>query len=521
MNSLSDFYILPLSQREITDVEVVGFNGDTKISLGKAKELAIDLLERTQGKYLYVTNGALFQALTGVRKASPYLGYVLPCNIKGYEKVKVVLGIYYMAIMYDPKNMEKLLLGLDAIKNDMEGGDVLGKGIIQHAEYPEDIYDIEVFIDTLSEHPSLAIDIETFSLRHNKAGIASIAFSWNENEGGAFTVELGRTLEQAKQIKAVLKEYFINNPDQTKIFHNATYDIKVLIYNLFMKDDFDNEGLLEGLRVFTDCFEDTRIIAYLATNSCAGNSLGLKELAHSYAGNYALEEIKDITKVPESKLLEYNLVDTLCTWFVYKKYYPIMVEDQQKDLYETLMKDSLRLIIQMELVGMPMDKDKIQEAKQYLLDEQAKCLNIIRNHSVILEYNLHLQEEAMHKKNASLKKKQYPIEAFKHIVFNPSSIPNLQGLFYDVLGLPVIDYTEKKAPAVGADTIEKLLNHTKEVSHTELLQAIIDYGKVGKILSAFIPAFENGLDKVDGRKWLHGSFNLGGTVSGRLSSSQP
>ena len=30
-----------------------------------------------------------------------------------------------------------------------------------------------------------------------------------------------------------------------------------------------------------------------------------------------------------------------------------------------------------------------------------------------------------------------------------------------------------------------------------------------------------GLDKSDGMKYLHGSFNLGGTVSGRLSSSDP
>ena len=36
-----------------------------------------------------------------------------------------------------------------------------------------------------------------------------------------------------------------------------------------------------------------------------------------------------------------------------------------------------------------------------------------------------------------------------------------------------------------------------------------------------MPAFENGILKADGMRYLHGVFNLGGTVSGRLSSSDP
>jgi DNA polymerase-1 len=40
-------------------------------------------------------------------------------------------------------------------------------------------------------------------------------------------------------------------------------------------------------------------------------------------------------------------------------------------------------------------------------------------------------------------------------------------------------------------------------------------------LSTFLPAFEAGVWKGDDRAWLHGNFNIGGTVSGRLSSSDP
>jgi DNA polymerase-1 len=90
------------------------------------------------------------------------------------------------------------------------------------------------------------------------------------------------------------------------------------------------------------------------------------------------------------------------------------------------------------------------------------------------------------------------------------------------MGLPVIDLTDTKQPATGAETIEKLINHTNEPSYKALLSALIEYGKVTKILSTFIPAFEGAVGKDDSDTvWLHGSFNLGGTVSGRLSSSDP
>jgi DNA polymerase-1 len=44
-------------------------------------------------------------------------------------------------------------------------------------------------------------------------------------------------------------------------------------------------------------------------------------------------------------------------------YGPIMVQDNQLELYEGLMLSSLRTIIQMELTGMPINVDRVQEVK--------------------------------------------------------------------------------------------------------------------------------------------------------------
>lgn len=524
-NDTQSYYVEPLKKAlgNTVDIEVIGFPMENKMTVGKAKTHLDSIIEASQGEYIYITNGEYFKALTGLRKTSPYYGYVVPCTVKGYEYIKIVLGLSYQALIYDPTQANKITLGLEAIINDIKGKSALGTNIIQNAYYPETIEDIELSLNSLVGKDKLTVDIETFGLRHTSAGIGTIAFGLSQESGIAFRVDLNRNQEEAKTIRALLRQWFINayEAETTLIFHNATFDIKILIYNLFMDNDFDNEGLLQGLNYLTTYFDDTKIIAYLATNSCAGNNLGLKDLAQPFAGNYAIEEINDITKISVNELLQYNLIDCLSTWYVYDNYYPKMVVDDQEELYLTLMKNSLRLIIQMELTGMPMNDKRIQEVKQQLLEIESKQLGIINAHPTVILCTQVLQEEALVKRNAELKRKQLTIEDFKWLTFNPNSNNHLRKLFYEILNLPVIDYTDTKEYAVGAKTIEKLLNHTKQEDHKELIQAFLDYSKVKKIISDFIPSFENGILKSDGMRWLHGSFNLGGTVSGRLSSSKP
>jgi DNA polymerase-1 len=64
---------------------------------------------------------------------------------------------------------------------------------------------------------------------------------------------------------------------------------------------------------------------------------------------------------------------------------------------------------------------------------------------------------------------------------------------------------------------------TKEeaVEKAKILKYLIELNKVSKILSSFIPVFlDKTIEKAD-KHYLYGFFNLGGTVSGRLSSNSP
>ena len=447
----------------------------------------------------------------------------------------VVLGINYQALIFNPALEAKLDKSVQTLADVVTGNYMPpGHNIIQGASYPSTLDAIAKALKDLHQYPELSCDIEGFSLRFNEAGIGTIAFAWDEHNGVAFACDYyasaktftsdpewpGSNIRNPK-VRALLKEFFTTYKGKLT-WHNASYDLKAIIYALWMEGMLDTEGLLKGLEIMADQFDDTKIIAYLATNSTAGNVLGLKSLAHEFAGNWAKDDIKDIRKIPLDELLKYNLVDCLSTWYVKNKFTPIMVEDNQETLYKELMLPSLRAIIQMELTGMPMSAERVQQVKSNLTAIQQEHLTKIVDSPLIKVLNLVIQTSEMEKANAKLKTKQHPLEKFSDVTFNPNSGPQLQRLLYEQMGLPVIDYTDTKQPATGADTIEKLIHHTDNASYKEVLSSLIEYGKVSKILSTFIPAFERAISKsVDGIVWLHGSFNLGGTVSGRLSSSDP
>lgn len=482
-------------------------------------------------KFLYVLEGTYFKTLVKKPKADPFLGYALPCAIKGYEDMTVVYGINFQQLVYNPGLIEKMDRTLAALATSIQGTYTdPGQGIIESAGYPCTYAEIKKALEKLHQYPSLSCDIEAFSLRFEKAGIGTITFCWDEHNGIAFPVdycvldaqqdgEYGKQINN-KPVKELLRQFFESYKGNLT-FHHAAYDVKVIIYNLWMNGLLDTPGLLRGLEVMTRNLDDTKIIAYLAQNSTAGNKLSLKALAHEFAGNWAVDEIKDIRRIHIKELLQYNLVDGLSTIYVKKRDYPIMVQDNQEALYQGLMKDSLKLIIQLELTGMPMDMSMVQKAKEELETLDNGYLSTISNSPIIHQFNTWIQVQAMNKANAKLKTKQHPLEKFKDVVFNPNSNPQLQVLLYDQLGLPVLDRTDTGLPATGGETLEKLINHAPTPEIKSLLEALIGHAGVAKILSAFIPSFEEALLKPDGKNYLHGSFNIGGTVSGRLSSSDP
>ena len=494
--------------------------GDMRDFLSELLPTLVDL----GTEYLLVTDSEYFKVLTGVTKSDPYLGYVLPNTFPSTMQglFKVVLVPNYRQVFYDPaRTRAKIQQSLTALYEHRKGVyREPGCSVISFSAYPQSPTDIAVWLQKLLEMDcDLTCDIEAFSLKHHSAGIGTISFTWSKHEGIAFAVDLG---EDPVAVRHLLSQFFkaYLNTGRIMRYHRITYDVTVLIYQLFMKDLTDTEGLLNGLEIMLTNFDCTLLITYLATNSCAGNELGLKIQAQEFAGNYAVDDIKDITKIPLPQLLEYNLIDALSTWYVFERHWDTMVADQQLEIYQDVFKPAVLDVIQMQLTGMPLDMAQVLEAEIVFEADRADCVRLIQAHPLVKEFTYTLDEEHVEKRNAELVKKRIKL-GDEPQEFNPNSAPQKQRLFYEVLGLPIIERTKAKQASTTGETLGKLKAFTDDPSIKELLNAFLEYSAVDKLYSTFIPPMKAAVLGPDGVHYLFGNFNLGGTVSGRLSSSDP
>lgn len=535
-DKLRSFYVDRMVDAGIPIEEVVAFS----LEYTKAGKAPASLIKDYLGtwlqsfkdagvKYLFCADSAYFKSLTKQTKAEVNLGYVLPCAIPGFEDMHVVYSLGYGALVHNPNQQEKIDLSLEALTTHYNGSYVeIGSDIIHEERYPNSISAIKKELAFLSNQPVLAVDIETFSLNLRDAGLGTIAFAESKHSGSAVCVEYQPIVPESgiygvrgenQRVKDLLREFFEGYQGKL-VAHNASFDFKCLVHSLWMKHPLDKVGMLKGIEVLTRCFDDTKVIAYLCLNSTAKVSYGLKSLAQSFAGNWAEDEIKDIRKISPEKLLRYNLVDVLSTMFVHEQYYQMMYDENQDDIYHGLMLPSLRTIIQMECHGLPIIPERVKEVKDILTQEINHCIAVLEVNPYVQEATDKLQLETMKATNAKLKTKQHPREKFNDPL-NYNSGQQLAVLLYDVMELPVIEWTDTKERATGEKVIKALGKHTSDPEKIEVINALRKYSKLAKLLSAFIPAFENAWLKADGMAYLHGCFNLGGTKSGRLSSSDP
>lgn len=499
-----------------------------KTSNTEIKEYLDDLLPNLINsgiEMLVVAQADYFKVLSKQGKTDANIGDIFD-SVGGF---KVTYLPHYSRIFHDPdKTKAKIQQALGAVHGFYQGTHKkVGSDIIHSATYPSTVSEKLEWLDKLIDMDvDLTCDIEGFSLKHYDAGIGTITFCWDEHNGVAFEVDNTRTKAEDPVIRMALKNFF-RRFKRCMIYHNICYDAYVLVYQLFMDHILDQEGLLEGLEIMLKNWECTQIITYLATNSCAGNELGLKVQAQEFAGNYAVEEIHDITQIELPKLLEYNLIDGLSTWYVYNKHYQTMLDDLQDETYQHF-KAWVVDIIQMQLTGLPVNMEKVKKLDKQLQAESDHNVWKMRQTKIVQGFLYQLEEDALKKKNEKLKTKvvtRDDLGKTKDLIveFNPGSAPQLQRLLYsnDFLGLPVLDLTDSGLPSTGAETLEKLLNQNISEETKDFLQILLEYKASAIILSTFLPAFLKAYQGPDGWHYLFGNFRLGGTLSGRLSSNNP
>lgn len=465
--------------------------------------------------YLLVSEPEYFKVISKQSKAESNLGLIFPTDYSN----KVLYIPSYQAVYFNKEKANiQISQCITSLKNDIEDNySEIGSDIIHFEDYPLSVSSIKEWLEKLKQYPALTCDIEAKSLKVTEAGIYTIGFAWNKHNGICFPVDAIPT--QSKEVRQLLKEFF-DVYEGRLIVHKANYDIPVINYTLFQNENItDIKAQMYGLSKLCNNLDDTLLITYLATNSCGGNTLGLKELAQPFAGKWAVD-VSDVTKVDLHSLMRYNLIDCLSTWYVYETYYPKMVNDSQESIYKNHFLPYLKDNIRCQLNGLPLDLIEVKRLQKELLQEQETLTKTLRSSKLVTSAEYIIAEKATIKRNAKLKKKQTTVEENLQ-PFNFGSSKHLTVLIYDVMGLPCIDFTDSKQPSTSKNTLSKLINITVNQKYKDLLNALIELSDVDKMLTTFIPAFsEAHIDKY-GNAHLLGYFNLAGTVSGRLSSSNP
>ena len=462
---LVEHYVEPLEQKGIQRDDIIAFDLDyANVPKPSAKLMracldnTLKALDNMKVEVLLICDANYFKIAAGLRKSTGQLGYINPCAIKEYEHMDIIYCPNYLSLFYNPVIQKEIDYALFTLVSYLDGTHTnFGKDIIHKEFYHKNLTDIEIQLNQLHQYDVLTCDIETFGLIFYKCGIGTISFSWSEHEGTAFTIDYDNQLRtQADSTRVYLKKFFEEYKGKL-IYHNSGFDVTVLVYQLFMKNLSDQKGLIDGLEIMTRNIADTKIMAYLSLNSTAGNVLDLKTLVHTFAGNYAQEEIYDIRNIPEDMLLRYNLVDCLSTFHLYKKYLLTLKEHDQEDIYNNIMIPSMKVVIQMQLQGMALNKTNVTHAHLELDKAKNKFRSYLDSSPIIMAFNLFLQGRLQKKANGKLKVKVRDISEFTD-TFNPNSNQQLQMLIYEVFGFTPTDFTKKKMPSVSGKTISKLMN---------------------------------------------------------------
>jgi DNA polymerase-1 len=491
-------------------------------------------LNRLDVKYLMVCDSEYFRTLTKNQvSAEASLGQIFdsPDWLPGF---KVAYCPNYRTGFRNPaKCLAEVDRAMTAVLDHRDGNyHVPGEDVIHFAAYPQTVNTIrDWLLKLLDMDCDLTADVETFSLKHYSSGLGTISFAWNKHEGIAFPVDLLDDPADRAEVRVMLREFFEAYQASGRVmrWHHISFDVTIAIYQLWMDSIIDTEGLLTGLDVMMNNFDCTKIISYLATNSTDGNTLGLKHQALEFAGNYGVDGLEDIRSIPLDELLEYNLMDTLSTWFVFEKHWDTLIKDDQLEIYETVFKPALIDIVQMQLTGLPIDRNEVRRLRIALYRDKKIAIKRIVNNPIVQQFSVTLRNDWINKRNQKLKKKRETVltamlpKARASWSFNPASGPQVQRLLFDedFLELPILDLTKEKQPSTGGKTLKKLVNHTTDPDTKDLIEALIQLKSTAKILTDFIPKFLEAPMGPDGWYYFFGNFNLGGTVSGRLSSSGP
>ena len=472
-------------------------------------------------KVIGCTNPKFWQFATGDKQFTQSIGKALE-GIGELSGITIVPLLNQFVLLAKPEMVTTLEESVRTLNAVLGGGyDFADNNLAEKVKkyLVRDVKEAEDILNGLLDSPAVTMDIETTGLVLGKDRIITIAMTDSTEYGYAFPLCPEYSEQYQEMTKVVAK--FLKSYKGKHLWHNAMFDVPVIL-NDVLKVPFTNQSLIIKTLNRMD-IEDTMHMAYLCKNSTSRENIGLKDLIYKKYGEYdgSIDQ-RRLLDYPFEDVGTYNILDVTATMEIYNEYYPRLTEEDQLDIFNDYYKVSLKNLIKLKYRGIDIDIDSVHKAKEDLEELINKEYEFLKSNPHVIETVYNLQANAMFKYN-STHKKQKTIADFKDTIeFNPNSSAQKAILLYDVMGLPVIETTDTGNPATGKDILRQLKTVVKDSADIELLDCLHRISEAAKVSTAFLEGFENLSAKAqDGSTRLHGTFKLHGTVSGRLSSSEP
>jgi len=335
----------------------------------------------------------------------------------------------------------------------------------------------------LSYHEYVALDIETTGLRpYHGDKIAGISLYFPHTDQG-FYLPYRHGKENLSFSTWERLKTLLFNDNTTYILFNAKFDLTFLAL-----EGFGLPACIEEVMVAAKLLNENE---HLSNFNSRKGAYQLKRLSRKYLGAWAVageEELqrnaeaygvdpkKGMYRMPSSMVAYYAIMDTYITWRLREFYRPALDKWGQWDLYKDRSQFILDVLLRMEMNGMRIDVDKLYQYKA----EYEEVADELRGGLVFEAGKLGLGD------------------------FNPASSTQLRR-FLQLSGYNIED-TRK----------ETLMPLAKQGA--ELIQQVLDYRTAYKAVSTFYAPY---LKYVDESWDIHPSIHPMGTVSGRLSCSNP
>ena len=370
---------------------------------------------------------------------------------------------------------------------------------------------IEEYLHNTLKNGILAVDTETNGLDRIDGKIAGICLYTPGEKGiyipvGHVSYMTNQPLKDNVPCETMENFFKVCNEHNVKyILHNAKFDMHILYWMI-------------GVKIVP--YWDTLIAGQLLNEN---EPHGLKVLYQKYC--VRADEEQQVAKfntlfngiefnsIPPSVGYMYAAFDPIMTYELYKfqeqyldkevgQYCYRKGLERVADVFREIEMPLIEVVFDMEVQGVDIDTDLAKELK----DKYTYYMNLAVDNfkAQIIELEVAGAFDELRVKHPD---KFNKISELGDININIASNAQLVILFYDVLKLD----PPKGQRSVGEEQLKQL--------HHPLVDCILEYRGMSKLLSTYIEAIPNHIAKKDGK--LHANFNQYGAKTGRFSSSDP